>query len=175
MAYSAAAVSVLALIFAVASFWWLNARTGTLTVARPQTYAFTNRPRLRLPLVFFNTGAKALIVNDLRLIIEGRSERPALGWITTRSLLRPEPNDDFAFATPFAVAGRGTREMVAEFGDDEAWSPAPGSRHRLRLQAQVHPSQRWRDLTALDWWAPPSAEIMKRYIAHRNEPRVSTD
>jgi len=170
MVYAALLVSGLALAFTVGSFWWLHARRGSLTATAPRSYAFAEKVRLRLPLAFFNTGAMALIVSDLRLIIEDETSRNPLGWITTRTRLRPEPDDGFAFATPFSVQGRGTKEVIAEFGDDLGWTPAPGSRHRIRLQAQVHPSEEWDDVVAFDWWAPPSADVMKRYIAHRNEP-----
>jgi hypothetical protein len=170
MVYAALAVSLLALAFTVGSFWWLHARRGSLTATRPRSYAFADQVRLRLPLAFFNTGAKALIVSDLRLVIEDEPERVPLRWITTRTKLRPESDDSFAFATPFSVQGRGTKELIAEFGDDLGWEPAPGSRQRLLLQAQVHPSEKWDEIVAFDWWAPPSAEVMKQYIAHRNEP-----
>lgn len=170
MVYAALAISVFALAFTVASFWWLNARRGSLTATRPRSYAFVEKVRLRLPLAFFNTGAKALIVSDLRLVIEDSTSRKPLGWITTRTKLRPEPDDGFAFATPFAIQGRGTKEVVAEFGDDLGWTPARGSRHRVRLQAQVHPSEEWDDVLAFDWWAPRSADAMRQYLAHRNEP-----
>jgi hypothetical protein len=160
MVYAALAISLLALAFTIGSFWWLHARRGSLTATRPRKYAFADRVRLRLPLAFFNTGAKALIVSDLRLVIDDEPERVPLGWITTRAKLRPESD----------VQGRGTKELIAEFGDDLGWEPAPGSRHRLRLEAQVHPSEEWDEFVAFDWWAPPSADVMKQYIAHRNEP-----
>lgn len=169
MVYAALTVSVLALAFTVLSFWWLHARRGSLEVAPPRTYAFTDRVRLRLPLAFFNTGATALIVTDLHLPVEGRASGEPLRWITTRSRLRPESDDGFAFATPFSIQGRATREVVAEFGHDLGWSPAPASRHRMRLQAKLHPSNKWKDVAAFDWWAPSSADAMSMYIAHRNE------
>ena len=172
MAYAAVTISLLALAFTITSFWWLHARQGSLTATRPRGYAFASAPdkvRLRLPLAFFNTGAQALIVSDLRVIFDDEA-REALPWITTRSKLRPEKDDGFAFATPFAVQGRGTRELIVEFGREEPWGPQPGSSHRLRLQAQLHPAERWIDVTTFDWWAPSTAESMSSYIAHRNEP-----
>lgn len=175
MVYAALAISLLALAFTIGSFWWLHARRGLLTATRPRSYAFADRVRLRLPLAFFNTGAKALIVSDLRLVIENEPERGPLGWITTRTKLRPESDDGFAFATPFSVRGRGTKELIAEFADDLGWEPAPGSRHRLRLQAQVHPSEEWDEIVRFDWWAPPSVDVMKQYIAHRNEPAGNSE
>jgi hypothetical protein len=169
MAYAAVAISVFALAFTVTSFWWLHARRGALTATRPRVYAFVDKVRLRLPLAFFNTGAEALIVSDLRLVIGDDGTREPLRWMTTRTKLRPEHDDGHAFATPFSVQGRGTRELIVEFGDDRGWTPAPGSRHSIVLQAQVHPSEAWSDVVAFAWWAPPS-DAMSRYLAHRNEP-----
>ena len=145
-------------------------REGQVDVARPNAYAFANLVRLRLPLVFRNTDARAVILSNLRLRIEDEPDRRPLEWITTRSLLRPEPDDGFAFATPFAIDPFGTRELIAEFGDDLGWSPAPGSHHRLVLQALVHPSEDWVTVATLDWWAPPPDADQTRYLTHRNEP-----
>jgi hypothetical protein len=89
MAYAALLVSALALAFTIGTFWWLNARKSSLEAAAPASYAFADKVRLRLPLAFFNTGAKALIITDLRLVLVD-SEREPLAWITTRAKLRPE-------------------------------------------------------------------------------------
>jgi hypothetical protein len=167
MTYVALGVSGLALAFTIASFWWLHARTGSLEAAAPRSYAFADKVRLRLPFAFFNTGAKALIVSDLRLLVDDPDREP-LGWITTRSKLRPDAQDGFAFATPFSVPGRGIREVIAEFGDDRGWSPEPSSRHWIQLQARVHPSESWEDIVAFEWWAPPSSDAMSRYITYAN-------
>jgi hypothetical protein len=173
MPYAATAISVLALAFTITAFWWLHARRGSLTAAAPRVYAFSSAQMLRLPLVFYNTGAQALIVDDLRVVVEVEDEdedepRPApLRWVTTRATLRPERNDGHAFATPFAIQRRSAHEAIAEF--ETVWAPVATSSYRLRLQAQVHPSEDWEDLVAFRWWAPP-ADLMKQYIAHRNEP-----
>jgi hypothetical protein len=114
------AIAVLSLVFAVASFWWLNARRGQLQVVRPRSYAFSKRVRLRLPLAFFNTGAAALVVADLQLLID--DEPPlVLRWETTRSLLRPD--DDGGFRFPDSVLGQG--------------QSVSGSHRRVRRRARV--------------------------------------
>lgn len=46
MAYVSVLIAVLALVFTVVSFWWLQARGGKLTAAAPSAYAFANKPRL---------------------------------------------------------------------------------------------------------------------------------
>jgi hypothetical protein len=178
---SALFVALLALAFTILSFWWLHARAGWLEAATPRTYAFVSvvdrsKPepvpstvRLRLPLAFFNTGAKALIVSDLRLVLDDDESEPLL-WITTRSKLRPESGDEHAYPTPFAVAGRGTKEVIAEFGHDRGWAPEQSSQHGIRLQARVHPSDAWENVRTFDWWAPPSAQDMGSYLVYENTP-----
>ena len=163
------AVAAFALVFAVGSFWWLHARRGHLEAVRPRSYAFSKLVRLRFPLAFFNAGAAALIVADLQLLVSEGADGLILCWVTTRTVLRPQDEDGFAFATPFAVPGRATREIVAEFGADEEWVPSPGTRYRIRLQAQVHPSADWEDVLVFDWWTPPTREVMDSYLAHRND------
>jgi hypothetical protein len=58
--------------------------------------------------------------------------------------------------------------VIAEFGVNRRWSPEARSRHRIRLQARVHPFERWEEIVAFDWWAPPSRETMSAYITYAN-------
>jgi hypothetical protein len=173
MTYVAIALSMCALGFTVGSFWWLHARTGSVGAARPAMYALTateDRVRLRLPLVLHNSGPKALIVGDLQLVLDGAVDRAPLRWITTRSSLRPKSDDGHEFATPFAIQGRGTREVIAEFGDNLGWSPPPASCHQVSLEAQIHPSADWEAISTFEWWAPPAGAARDEYVAYRNEP-----
>jgi hypothetical protein len=130
MAAVALVISFLALFFTLGSFWWLNARRGAIQAATPQSYAFVNGFRLRLPLAFFNSGAVPLLITDLRIQICGVGY---FSWQTTRSTLRPSSDDDHAFGTPFSIHGRNTKELIAEFGEKSDWLPRPGADHRIRL------------------------------------------
>jgi hypothetical protein len=164
-------VAVSALLFTVGSFWLLYARRGSLEVGQPGAYAFASIVRLRLPLAFYNTGAKSIIVTDLRVVRLDDPTLPPLRWIATVSQLRPDSGNERDFATPFAVEGRGTREIVPEFGDDLHWSPSPGTRHRMQLQAKLHHRKdEWPTLADFDWWSPPPGAEMDRYITYRNAP-----
>src|SRR5919199_554356 len=88
-------VAVMALLFTVASFWWLYVRRGSLIVGRPGTYAYAPRPvRLRLPLAFYNTGASALIVSDLQAVAIAEPARSPLRWIATVSQLQPTSRNE---------------------------------------------------------------------------------
>jgi hypothetical protein len=167
-------VALAALGFTIASFWWLNARTGKIEATAPRAYAFATTPsqtRLRLPLAFHNTGAAALVVTDLRLLIDDDPDVTDLLWETTRDRLRPEAGDDFRFATPFAVPGRGVRQLIVEFGREGEWPLMPAVRRRMRVEALVHPAQSWTAIVEFDWWAPGMGINFNQYIAHRNESR----
>ena len=113
----------------------------------------------------------ALIVADLRLVTVEAQLRP-LAWITTRATLQPGSEDGFAFATPFAVAGRGTREVVAEFGDDLGWFPDHARKYRMTIEAQVHPGSEWVRVAGFDWWTPPTRGWTE-YVTYRNEFTVA--
>ena len=122
---AAAVVAACALIFTVTSFWWLNARQGVLRSWEPHSFAAAVTPqmaRLRFPLVLFNTGAKSIVVVDLRLSFpdEERSVLP-LPWTSTRDRVRPETEDGMRLPAPFAVGGRKADQVFIEFG-----APFPG-------------------------------------------------
>jgi hypothetical protein len=83
---SAAVVAICALIFTVASFWWLNARRGRLKTFEPHTFAAAITPqivRLRLPLVLYNTGAIPIVVQNLRVSFQSEQNSVPLPWVTT--------------------------------------------------------------------------------------------
>jgi hypothetical protein len=136
--------------------------------SEPHAYAFTNLVRLRLPFAFFNTGARALIVEDLRLVVP-EPQRSSLQWFTTRRTLRPEPEDGHAFATPFAVQGRSTREVIVEFGDNQKWEPAPAERHLLRVEARILGEADWVEVVKFEWWSPVSDAETGRYLVYPNQ------
>lgn len=100
-------IAVLALLFTVGSFWWLHARPGRLVGNRPGEVALAITPqqsRFRFGLVLYNTGARTLVVEELRLrIIE---DDRALEWITTRDRLRPTSDERIDFCCALPVDGR---------------------------------------------------------------------
>jgi len=165
-------IALAALAFTVASFWWLNARRGRIEATTPRSYAFATRPaqtRLRLPLAFHNTGATPLVITDLRLLVEDDPHVTSFPWETTRDRLRPEREDGFRYATPFAVPGRGVTEVIVEFGAEGEWPVFPAQHRRMRVEASVHPAESWAVVTEFDWWAPPMGINFTQYLAHRND------
>ncbi|MFJ3731893.1 hypothetical protein ACIPQC_15125 [[Kitasatospora] papulosa] len=116
---AAAVVAACALAFTVASFWWLNARQGKLRSYAPHTFAAAaNRQRtvIRIPLVFFNTGPKPIVVQDIRLdLTYGASETTTLAWGNTRDRIRPESEDGVRLPAVFAISGRTADQIFIEF------------------------------------------------------------
>src|SRR4051794_21127716 len=84
-------VSLSALAFTIMTFWWNNWRRGRLTVGYPRTFAATTAsglPILTLPLTFQNTGAIAIGVRALRVLVEQDRRRAILHHVRTRTGMR---------------------------------------------------------------------------------------
>lgn len=159
-------VSVGALGFTVASFWWIYLRRGHLRTPAPDTYAAGVRAsvlRIRFPLVFVNTGAATLSVESLRMVVEGH----ALEWVSVHRSIRPLKDDFVDLAAPFIVRGRDATRLFVEFGGDGSrWSPEPRRRYRVQIEQKI--GDRWKPLVEFDWHSP--RDRLSSYIAHRNRP-----
>lgn len=135
-------VSVLALLFTVFSFWWIQARRGRLQTFPPHSYAgaFAEQDlMLSLPLVLHNTGPAPIVVLDFRLRIDkterqfewarvdGQADERALlpfymSWRAVQGQLEPagalggERHGERHMPSPFPVDGRRAVERFIEFG-----------------------------------------------------------
>jgi hypothetical protein len=144
------AVACMALLFTVASFWWINARQGRLKCFEPHSFAAALRPGLgllRLPLALYNTGAKPIIVQDLRLRFPDE-QRDILGlpWRSTRTRVDPRQDDVEGLPAVFSLAGRTAATMFVEFG-----GPFPGieftpEAQRVRIEARLGHKRGWHEV-----------------------------
>jgi hypothetical protein len=163
-------VACLALLFTVASFWWIHVRRGRLVSYEPQTYAgyiLQNQFRLRLPLTIYNTGACTLTVTDLRAVFQ--DEDVIVPVITFRHSLKPLSGDVADFAHPFPVEGRRAVSRFVEFGRTSGWAPATGTNYRVRIEVKTGDSAKCAPLTHLTLTTPPPAKATA-YITHRRDP-----
>lgn len=151
MSYAAFAISVMALLFTISSFWWLHARPGKLTTYEPTTWASYvghDRSALRLPLVLHNTGAASLVVIALRVRFVESGE--SMAWEWTRTQVDPKEDDVQDVTAPFAVTGRETRELVAEFvGSFPGIVPEPRA-HPVVVEARSSVNEDWHKVLAFD-------------------------
>lgn len=141
-------ISVLALVFTVSAFWWLYARRGRLESYEPTAFGAAlagSRFLLRLPIVIYNTGARALVVTDLRVRFVSEAPPFCLTWIGEREHL--------AFTTtpatmpgPFPVHGRDAVSLIAEFADEIPGVALDQRDYLIRVEALVPGRWVWQDL-----------------------------
>lgn len=161
----------MALLFAVGSFWWLNARQGRLKCFEPHSFAATVTPSLgllRLPLALYNTGAKPIIVQDLRLRFPDEpGDVLGLPWRNTRTRVDPGEDDVAGLPAVFSVAGRTADTVFIEFG-----GPFPGiefkpQAQRVRIDARVAHKSDWQPILEFSLLLT-NVEHPERYIAYSN-------
>lgn len=138
------------MVFTVASFWWLNARQGRLKSWEPQSFAAIvhgSMVRLRLPLVLHNTGAKPIVVQDLRLTFpdEPASHLPLL-WTSSPSRLQPGPDEEPALPAGFVVGGREAQQLFIEFEAPFSGFIPEARDYKVRILVWVGHRKGWRSL-----------------------------
>lgn len=175
MALAALFVSLLALAFTVASFWWLQARPGTLRTYEPATWAgYLTRERsgLRLPLVLHNNGATATVVLALRVRFLETDD--VLEWEWTRKTVDPRADDVEDVARPMSIPGGGTREIAAEFVGSYPGTVPEQRPYSIVVEART--AKRWAWTEALTFDLQLGNFIHPaRYIVYSNRPDYLTD
>jgi hypothetical protein len=126
MSVAAILIAAFALVFSVASFWWLNERRGKLIVVPPHAFVIARDGStvllFRFPLVIYNTGAKATVVRDLQCRFTSEpSQVLPLPWRGTYSTLRDETASVREYPTAFPIHPREAVSMNVEMG-----GPFPG-------------------------------------------------
>ncbi|MFD8193881.1 hypothetical protein [Streptomyces wuyuanensis] len=169
----AGVVSVCALLFTVASFWWLNARQGRLKTWEPHAFAaiiHSSTARLRLPLVLHNTGAKPIVVQDLILTFpdEPATHLPLL-WVSSPSRLQPGPDEDAKLPAGFVVPGREAQQLFIEFEAPFSGFMPEARDFKVQLQVRVGHRKGWRRLLTFTLRAANITDP-DRYTVYNNAP-----
>lgn len=149
------AISVTALIFTLASFWWMQVRRGRLRVETGHVFSgaiTSNKIVLDIPLVFHNPAPASLVVADIKLRLSGgaggenSADHKALPkrmfWIAFHGSVYPESDKHRQYATPFAVEGRKSVERVIEFQWDTPETQLKDGPYTATVEVLVLP-QRW--------------------------------
>ncbi|MCA1603002.1 MAG: hypothetical protein LC776_15665 [Acidobacteria bacterium] len=170
---SAAVVAACALLFTVASFWWLHARRGRLESYEPHTYAAAitqEKVRLRFPLVLYNTGAIPIVVQNLRLRFPGElaSAQPLL-WIVSWPQIKPDKDDQYSFRAVFSVAGRTVHQMFPEFGASSLGFTLEARDYPAVIEAKLGHKKEWRPLLKFTFRASHIVDPA-HYITYDNTP-----
>lgn len=170
--YTALAISILALLFTVFSFWWMNWRTGKLHVGIPRTYAAYStqegRMLLEFPFIFFNDGPTPIFVQNLRLLfLDEAQPRPLVFTATVKKLGKDE---DRAFATQFPVHGRQALLLICQFHREPGGKTFEPQEYLMELQAKIDNDREWKQLHqfSLNVSEKSAPIISKQFVVHDN-------
>jgi len=138
-------ISILALIFAVYSFWWMNWRKGKLKVSYLKHYGVDNSANkllIELPLVFFNIGALPVVVESLRLILlDKNSKQIFLHFNAIRTELMKD--EGRYFATPFSINRGDSKKLVCEFQKNPSEFSFEIGDYKLLLEGKLYSKNKW--------------------------------
>jgi hypothetical protein len=176
-------ISISALMFTAASFWWLNVRRGALRSFQPFSFAAVFYPfpdthfRIRFPLVFHNTGAAPIIVQNLQIRFLDEPCGKPLPWVAIRSHIGPTENDGHDFPAVFSVDGRTALQTFQEFGfswDSSLGFTLEAKSYRLSLEARLSHKKEWRNILnfTLQAWR---IESPRAFVTYDNSPGSITE
>ncbi len=112
-------LALIGLVWAIGTFWWMNWRKGGIIVGAPRTYAAISQGRdsmllVRLPLVFYNTGAATIIIQNLRVTLGQNSGKSAVLYFN-QTVSKLDSKQEADWAKQFPVEGRKTCSAICEF------------------------------------------------------------
>jgi len=173
------AVALTALLWAIGQFWWMHWHKGEITLGAPRSYAAIAHQKddfllVRLPLVFYNAGAAAIVVQNLRLGLEQNGRKsPLLHFNQTVSKLDVEQEGDWA--TQFPVRGREAVPLICEFlrKPRESFVFTAGDCDAV-LEGKFDQDGSWRVLVKFKLYTPGSylstLNSNRTLIAYDNDP-----
>lgn len=178
--------AILALLFTVGSFWWIQVRRGRLRCYISHAYSGVFGPGklvFVIPLVLHNPAPAPLVVADLRLRIDGLTGKVSkdsdelpikLRWISSHAAVYPK-NETRTYAAAFPVDGRKAVERFIEFQYDNPPTCLEDGPYRATVEALVQP-QRWRarpkwsELTIYTFNTQLAVEARGSLIPRSNDP-----
>lgn len=169
-------VALGALVFTVLSFWWIHERPGRLRLASVPVFAGVWGRRdgapeltLRLPVMLNNTGARARVVEELRLFVPGWHGEAILEWEHIAETLDPSKGAALTrdFPSPYAIDPRCTSMRYVDFTSTFSGPLPTAGPTTFVLQARVDGRDHWeeagRTVLHLGHMSHPEA-----FIAYRN-------
>lgn len=130
---------------------------------------------LRFPLIFHNTGAGPIVIQDIRLQLPRESDQiGSFAWRTSRSQIQPTNNETAELPASFAIAGRVAKQTFIEFaGVFPSVSPEPRG-YSLSVEAMLGHRRGLCRLTSFVLHAD-HIRLPDRYVAYSNDPNAVTN
>ena len=166
-------IAVCALLFTVASFWWLNARRGRLKSFEPHTFSAgipSHMVRLRFPIVLYNTGAVPIVVQNLRVRFPKERDSEPLPWVGWRFQIRPDEHESHDFPAVFAVPGRRAHQMFVEFGGPSLGFTLERRDYPALVEIKLGHKKKWKRLIKFTFHAGEISDP-DSYVTYENTPR----
>ena len=168
----------IAVVVTLASFWWLNLRSGRLRViGTPRSYAvstFSPGFYLNIPLVFINDGPTPTVASNLRLRFEAQGFPDTMPFAATRPGVQPKRDDERPLATSLVLNGRGSVLLCCEFIARPFESYLENGVVPVRVEAfeqRYRGKAKWRDIGKFDLLiSDHTVDMQKKYVAHDNYP-----
>lgn len=173
-------ISVLALVFSVASFWWIHARTGRLRLSSVPVFAGVWTVRdgapeitLRVPICLYNTGARARTVEGLRLYTPYWSGEARLEWASLAEAIDPGRGNelDRDFVAPYAIDPRRADTRFVDFRYAVPGALPEAEPTVFILQALLDGRDRWEEVGRLTLHLGHMSHP-ESFIAYRNDPTL---
>lgn len=140
-------ISSLALLFTVASFWWINLRRGHLRlVGIPRSFALSTSGgnlTLTVPLSLYNSGPTPVWAINLFLRFDQPGLPNVVPFVATRPAVNPRPDDDRPWASQIVLAGHESVVVCCEFIQRDAKSPVILSAGDLSATVYVLEARTW--------------------------------
>lgn len=166
-------IAILALVFTLISFWYMNLREGKLIVTKPLSYAIyapkdNKLLHVRFPLTFYNNGAATRSVQNIRVTLQQNDNESNNLYFSHTSLrlisllksddtLAEEFTDDLAYQ--FAIEGRKTYSKIFGF----EWSPAKfvpsEGKCKVVIEARLDSYTDWEEI--LDFYIEFTSKIIE--------------
>jgi hypothetical protein len=153
-------LSILALVFTIFSFWWMNWRRGKIIVGIPRSFAATSGGKqglvmVQLPLVFYNDGAATRIIQNLRLTLEQNGEKSSILHFNN-TLGNLASNDNRQWARQFAVEGRKSHSSIYVFQRTPGNFVFLAGKCKAILEAKLE-NQKWKKILTFYIQTPETA------------------
>lgn len=167
-------ISISALAFTIFSFWWMNWRKGTIRLgSNLRSYAACasqNRLLIELPLIFFNTGAVPLVVENLRLHLPKITEENKYLFFNA-TVAKLGTDEDRGFAKPFSIRGGDVLEIICEFQNTSTSFKFEEGEYEFKIQALLGHKEDW--LTLREYTINARGDELKtlneKLITHDNQ------
>lgn len=144
-------LALMGLVWAIGTFWWMNWHKGKIVAGIPRTYAAVSHGMdemlsVRLPLVFYNTGAATIVVQNLKLTLEQNGNESAILYFNG-TVSKLDACGELEWATQFPVDGRRAYSVICEFLRKPGHFVFAAGQCNALLEGKFDADKKWRVVT----------------------------